>query len=284
MSRASWRAAVFAYAAIVACGSFAPFVWTAGGWRESLAQFLAPKPLGDVSRFDLIANVVLFVPLGFLLAAGGRRDDPPARRMLTALPVCAILGVAVEIVQTRVPGRVGTWVDVVAQSAGCVAGVAVWIARGPAVLARLRSFSMFQAPTTRAGVALRLLAAAWIVWQLAPFDFTLNPRGVLHKLRDGRIALAGAGPLNGLATGVAALPIGIHEALRRRASAGRAPAAAAGAGAIVCAVYLAKIIVWSRTVTAAALAASVAGAVAGAALAAALAPCARGPRGEPPAF
>ncbi|MGY5883409.1 VanZ family protein [Modestobacter lacusdianchii] len=85
---------------------------------EALA---APWP-GAVHRaqVETVANVLLFVPVGALAAAALRRWDQ-------LLPMTLGVGAAVlvELAQSTVPGRVPDLVDVAANSAGTVVGVAV---------------------------------------------------------------------------------------------------------------------------------------------------------------
>lgn len=69
------------------------------------------------------ANVVLFIPAGFLLCAA----LPRTNRWLVWL-VCASASAAVETVQYALPGRDSSPIDVVTNSTGAAIGVLVHVA------------------------------------------------------------------------------------------------------------------------------------------------------------
>lgn len=64
-----------------------------------------------------LANIALFVPLGFALAA-----VLPRRAWLLALPVCVAVTAAVEMSQAAIPGRVPDLSDVALNSIGAALG------------------------------------------------------------------------------------------------------------------------------------------------------------------
>lgn len=135
-SRAS-DAAALAAAALIAVVT----LWPAPTQPQPGEVFcLVCGPLGGV---DFLANVVLFLPLGVALAAGGRS---PAR----ALWMSAALSLAIEACQWRlVPGRDASAGDVLANSLGAVVG---------ALAASHRTTLLRPSPQ-----AARRLTAAWVV-------------------------------------------------------------------------------------------------------------------------
>ena len=73
----------------------------------------------DYSMVEAVANVLLFVPLGFLAAL-----LLPARRWWLALLLCMALTLGAEVFQELfLPRRQGTIQDVVNNSAGALLGV-----------------------------------------------------------------------------------------------------------------------------------------------------------------
>ena len=89
--------------------------------------------------FDIVGNLLLFVPFGFGLAALGQgRGVRPER----AIPVILVLGAAlsfgVETLQCWLPDRDPSWIDVAANSASSVIGAGLHFAASSEVLKRLK--------------------------------------------------------------------------------------------------------------------------------------------------
>lgn len=109
------------YLALLLYASIYPFV----GWhipQGPLFQFLLPQWAQHVPRGDLLTNILVYIPFGFILAnlfAGG-----------CSLPlaiVCATLAgfftsFAIESLQQFLPGRVASLADLVANGAGSLIG------------------------------------------------------------------------------------------------------------------------------------------------------------------
>lgn len=67
---------------------------------------------------ETLLNAVMLVPLGVALALA-------ARRLLPAVAVLLVVPGAVEVVQTRIPGRTCSGVDYLTNLGGGLAGVAL---------------------------------------------------------------------------------------------------------------------------------------------------------------
>lgn len=89
--------------------------------RRPFGSLAVPRRLTRARLLDLVLNVLYFLPLGWLL---GRER----RGAWLALGLGLLLSVGIEITQAYVPGRDSTWMDVVANTVGCVVGA--WLARG----------------------------------------------------------------------------------------------------------------------------------------------------------
>ena len=90
-----------------------------GGLRDAIYAVVSPQQAYPAyMQADLIANVVLFVPVGFLLTL-------LAGRWWIGLVGGAALSAAAETVQLFLPHRVASILDVATNSAGCAAGVLV---------------------------------------------------------------------------------------------------------------------------------------------------------------
>ena len=108
----------------------------------TLAPFRFAKPvhvqvlyLGE--WFDVVANVLLFLPLGFLYPL--TRENAPETSPLRVLALGALLSAAIEFTQIFEPGRFTSIVDVATNAAG--AGLGALIAR--AVMRRFRVNARF---------------------------------------------------------------------------------------------------------------------------------------------
>ena len=78
---------------------------------------------GSLSRADLLVNVVAYVPLGALLAAGGGDSDGRLhRRVLLAAAAGALLSLAIETIQVCLPARTSAWSDLLANASGAAIG------------------------------------------------------------------------------------------------------------------------------------------------------------------
>ena len=113
------------YGGLIVYASLYPFV----GWR-----ILAVGPLDFLllgwprywTTFDLVANLLGYLPLGFLLfvalVRGGRRAGVAA---VLAVAGGALLSLLMEMLQNYLPHRVSSNVDLVLNAAGTAIGVAI---------------------------------------------------------------------------------------------------------------------------------------------------------------
>ena len=113
------------YGALIVYASLYPFL----GWRIPPVGPLDFLLLGWPrywTTFDLVANLLGYLPLGFLLfvalVRGGRRAGAAA---LLACAGGALLSLAMEILQNYLPHRVSSNVDLILNAAGTAIGVAI---------------------------------------------------------------------------------------------------------------------------------------------------------------
>ena len=218
----AWMAALVAAFAIYA--SLLPFEFQSMPFDRALARFVRIM-LGfryeTTSRSNYLANALLFVPIGFGLAAVALLDRRRGSRMLLALPAILTVSVAVsltaEFLQMFVPGRVVSFADVTAQTLGCIVGFAAWLIAGDWLTSWLRTASDRQRGD-RVARALSAYAVVWSFVNLAPFDVTVDLGTIASRYRRGLIALVPFGeremhPLqlawDGLAAMLSAAPLGV---------------------------------------------------------------------------
>jgi VanZ family protein len=148
-------------------------LYPAEGWRDTglspFAYLSAPWPR-QVYRFDIVVNILGYVPLGFLAAAAlrPRLGGVPA----FAVAVAAALGVTLvlEALQSYIPARFASNLDVLSNLAGAALGAAAgvryagWlIEEGPLRRWRERTFQ----PGANVDMGL-VLIGLWLFAQLNP--------------------------------------------------------------------------------------------------------------------
>jgi VanZ family protein len=174
------------YAALTIYASLYPLEGWRGTGLSAFAYLASPWPR-YVTAFDLAANLLGYVPYGFLctLALHPRLRNGAA--FATALASAVVLSLVLEAAQTYLPARVATNLDVLCNAAGAAAGAALGVLLAPAVLGgplkRWRSSAFFEGAGIDVGLA---LLALWLFTQL-------NPATLLFAAGDLRDLLA-AGP------------------------------------------------------------------------------------------
>jgi VanZ family protein len=159
-------------------------------WAEFGARMLTP-PL-HISRADFLANILLFVPVGFCLAGALLADR--ARRLaaipaaMVILPLSVAFSLLLEFLQIFAPGRVTGPSDVEAQAIGCLLGLGAWTIGGPGVTAWLRAAAA-SSREDRLARALVGYAALWVFVNLAPFDVVVSPGDLARRVRNGLITV-----------------------------------------------------------------------------------------------
>jgi VanZ family protein len=205
-------AGAVAFSAIAACGSLAPFTFALVPWADAIARIEIPT-VSRLSRFDLAANVALFVPIGFCAMAACARGRGIRAAAARVAAWTIGLSAALEALQLMLPARTPSLADFSAEQIGAAAGAALWLRRGDAI-ARLASGWL---ESRRRRIAwTRVLAAYGIVWTVAklfPFDATLDVHQLAQRVREGRIVLApftsGAGVPRLIAEGALAAPVAV---------------------------------------------------------------------------
>ena len=181
------------FVAFAAYGSFVPLRLRHVGLGDAMRQF-ATTPLVSVGRAsgsDFITNVLLFVPIGFLLlgAFADRSRGLAIALLFPVLAIAATLSMAIEFGQIFVQGRTPSWNDVVAETLGAVIGAVAWVAVGSAVVEWLAELFRSESETDRVYRILGAYVGVWAALGLLPFDFTVRLEELAEKFRAGRIVL-----------------------------------------------------------------------------------------------
>ncbi len=185
----AWTLALL-FVVLVLYASLYPFE----GWRLPGASpwgFLwAPRPRYWIT-FDLVSNLLGYVPLGFLLALAMMRAGWSRWAWPLAVLLPTLLSLAVEALQSFLPMRVPSNVDLALNAAGAVLGasLATLLLR----LGMLRRWSQFRAdwfrPEAHGGPVLLALWPAALLYPLSvPYGLgqvSQRLEGALVRLLDG---------------------------------------------------------------------------------------------------
>jgi glycopeptide antibiotics resistance protein len=126
-------------------GSLVPFDWRGVSFADAVreyAVFWSRVRIDWVARADVIANVLLAVPIGFFVMGSltvdryglGARTARAAATLVTGV----VLALVLEFLQIFVNNRVVSQRDVFAQAAGTVLGLAAWSLLGQTITDWLR--------------------------------------------------------------------------------------------------------------------------------------------------
>lgn len=180
------RYLLLAYALLIVDASLYPF----SGWRDqgvgAFAFLLAPLPR-YVTTFDIAANVLAYMPLGYLALLGLPPLLRPAAAVVLATLASASLSLGLEAIQTYLPSRIASNLDLAANAAGGLLGALA----GAAFAKRFTHGAGLDGLRQRmfaAGGKIDLglvLLGLWLVSQL-------NPETLLFGNGDLRVLLAGS--------------------------------------------------------------------------------------------
>lgn len=177
------RAALLAYLLLIVYASWFPF----SGWRSSGLSPLAFLTLGMPrwwTGFDVMVNVVGYMPLGVLLVLALY----PAVRGLWAVGVAALVGVLVsgtmETVQNYLPTRVPSNLDLLTNSAGCLAGALIGTWCASLLLDRSRLYLLRQRWFAAHASQGLVLVVLWPLAQVFPQNYLFGNGQVLPLLSE----------------------------------------------------------------------------------------------------
>lgn len=161
------RTALAAYVVLIVYAGLAP--WS--GWRDlgvpPFAFITAPIPR-HVTAFDLIVNVLGYLPFGALavLALHPRLRGLSAWVAVTAASL--LLAGSIEALQTFLPRRVPSNIDLATNTAGGALGALLMLPLSSAMIDRGRLVQLRARWFSREATALLVVLALWPLAQMAP--------------------------------------------------------------------------------------------------------------------
>ena len=160
------------------------------GWRSTgaspFAYLTAPWPR-HITDFDLVVNVLGYVPYGFLAAAALQPRLRGLRAFVAATASAAVLSLILEALQSYLPARIASNLDAICNVLGAAIGAAAAVRYAPRLLeegmfARLRQRAFLQGEVIDLGLALMGL---WLFIQLNPTTLLFGA-GDLRELIGAR--------------------------------------------------------------------------------------------------
>jgi len=185
----------FFYCLFILYGSFIPFRFSDDPEfvRSQFVRFFAPPYDHGVRRFslpDVVSNVLLFVPFGFLWVGGEfslRLQSCFWRVAFTAGLLGLLSGLVIESGQMFSPGRIASILDALCNGIGSATGAAA----GYLLFRAFRgSFGLILLQLLRERPSLVLLAMLLIVSMADayyPFDVTLDVSTVWQNVKNTRL-------------------------------------------------------------------------------------------------
>lgn len=178
-----------AYVALVVYASLHPL----SGWRAPPVPPLLFLDAGWPrwwTGFDLAVNVLVYLPLGYLLqlnfAGDGGRSGWGRWGQGTALALASVAGLLLslllEIAQNWLPGRVPSNLDLACNALGGLCGALLATASGGWALRRLRQIEQQQLASGSPASFGLLLLALWLLTQLTPETMLFGAGDLRHLL------------------------------------------------------------------------------------------------------
>jgi len=158
-------ALLFGTLALIAYGSLYPFDLRPGAESIGFWQALGHLTWARAGRGDRIANLLLYVPLGFCLFRWLESRIRRRAAVLLAVTFGVTLSYCIEVTQVFIALRVASYWDVVFNGIGSVVGAAAGIAWDE-LSVKLSGASGNRGRSDRGGVFVVLL---WLLWRLWPF-------------------------------------------------------------------------------------------------------------------
>ncbi|GAB3290179.1 VanZ family protein [Parahaliea aestuarii] len=176
------RALLCFFVFLIIYGSLYPFTFELDSYhRDLLTPLLDFNPL-NTGRGDMVANLLLFIPFGFLAMPGfpgGKRS----RRIVLVLLIGFVLAYLIQVAQLIVPGRTPSGSDAVWNLLGCAIGCAL------ASLPVPERVSGVLMPGGLPSIPLAL-GLLWLAYNWAPFVPSID----LQLLKDNLKLISSSSP------------------------------------------------------------------------------------------
>lgn len=182
------------YLVFVIYGSLVPIQYVPISLDDALQRYSQIRylNLGMPSRADWVANILLFIPLAFLLAAVSFKPAATGRNMLMALLIMLsglLLALSIEFIQLYFPQRTVSINDIIAETFGTIFGVGLYVLYGERFKQFLLALALIRGQVSVHFYLLLSYSALFFLYHILPLDLTLSPVELYKKWQDGRIVL-----------------------------------------------------------------------------------------------
>jgi VanZ family protein len=215
MTSSRYRGSLAVWVLLIAYASLYPFLPLRFPALDAVVAY-AVRPRYVVA-FDVVLNVLAYMPLGLLAALYFAREGHRGPAIARAVAFGAALSFAMESCQLFIPGRVASIYDIAANAAGTLAGAIAFADPFYSVLTRpLGRWREEVFVPGAAGDAGLMLVALWLIAQLNP---TLPFFGAGNIAAPGE-ALAYGGALDAVSVALAIAGFGLFVSAILRGEAG----------------------------------------------------------------
>lgn len=175
-------------------GSLVPLDFRPIPLAQAVQQFrtIPFLDLGIGSRADWVANILLFIPLGFLwLGVVWPKQQGFIRLLVAAMVLAAslLLSIGIEFTQLYFPPRTVSQNDILAEFLGALIGLFLWWRYGGDLTHWLKAALITRGKSHVAVKLLWLYLAGLFLYSVLPLDLTISPVEIYHKWRSGKVNL-----------------------------------------------------------------------------------------------
>ncbi len=214
--------------ACIAYASFIPFHVRPLDFFDALVLFrqIPLLDLGAGSRADWVANILLYIPLGFLLSGAAQGQSSSFFKNSLVLGAvffsCLVAAVLIEFFQLFFSPRTVSVNDLIAEGIGSGVGIFLWAGFGDSLLHALQVLKDETGPESRLNVLFCFYLIFVISITLFPFDFLISIPEIQKKFQAWQAQpFSGSGMVFWVKTMAEALlfvPIGGYIGLKYRQS------------------------------------------------------------------
>lgn len=165
-----------AFVVIATLGSIYPFDFSLSALDSETLRVFMRTCCRLPGRGDLVGNILLFLPFGFLGFLALRLARRPVRGIFILCLFGAIFALTLQILQFFLPSRDQSLQDVVWNVAGTLGGALL-------ALAFRRYTSNFGVATANAALAPLVLVAAWLIYLTMPFVPSIDLQSIKDSLK-----------------------------------------------------------------------------------------------------
>jgi glycopeptide antibiotics resistance protein len=144
------------------------------------------------SRADWVANILLFIPLGFLVLGVFSVGRSGWSVILLAVPtslLCTGFSFVIEFTQIWFPPRTVSQNDIYAETIGGIVGASVWIIAGQKIVEWMRIISSDSGKRTKLDMVWRFYILGFLFYSVLPLDITISVGELYKKYKLERIIL-----------------------------------------------------------------------------------------------